>query len=146
MMFPKKRSWQHKRDIPYCMLKKFLEWFGIKDQLHIAEHKPPFFREGELWWCHVGENVGNEINGKGVRFTRPVYIFKKYDRYSFLGLPLTTKEKIGTWYFPIVFRGKKQTVVLSQGRILDYRRLKEKMGEISDTERTQVRNAYFKLH
>ena len=128
------------------MLKKFLMWFGLKERLHIAEHKPPFFREGELWWCHVGENVGNEINGKGERFTRPVYLFKKYDRYSFLGLPLTTKEKTGTWYSPIVFRDKKQTIVLSQGRTFDYRRLKEKLGEIGDTERTQVRDAYFKLH
>jgi len=128
------------------MLKKFLEWFGVKESLHTAEHKPPFFREGELWWCHIGENVGNEINGKGSRFTRPAYIFKKYDRYSFLGLPLTTKDKSGTWYCPIVFRGERQTVVLSQGRTLDYRRLKEKMGEAGETERQQISEAYLKLH
>ena|SRR3989344_8869742 len=129
------------------MLKKFLEWIGIKERLHTAEHKPPFFREGELWWCHVGENVGNEINGKGERFTRPVYIFKKYDRYSFLGLPLTTKDKSGTWYVRIVFQHKKpQTIVLSQGRVFDYRRLKEKMGEAGKSERQEINQAYAKLH
>lgn len=128
------------------MLKKFLEWIGIKKQLHTAEHKPPFFREGELWWCHVGENVGNEINGKGERFTRPVYILKKYDRYSFLGLPLTTKDKSGTWYCSLVFKNRQQTIVLSQGRVLDYRRLKEKMGEASEAEMRQIHIAYGKLH
>jgi mRNA interferase MazF len=128
------------------MFKRFLEWIGLKERLHTAEHKPPFFREGELWWCHVGENIGNEINGKGDHFTRPIYIFKKYDRYSMLGLPLTTKEKDGTWYAPIEFRGQKQRVVLSQGRVFDYRRLKEKMGELGDGERTQIREMYFTLH
>lgn len=128
------------------MLKKFLEWIGIKERLHAAEHKPPFFREGELWWCHTGENIGNEMNGKGERFTRPVYIFKKYDRYSFLGLPLTTKDKSGSWYCPILFKNKKQTIVLSQGRTFDYRRLKEKMGEAGKTEMKQVREDYLKLH
>ena len=128
------------------MFKRFLEWIGVKEQLHNTEHKPPFFREGELWWCYVGENVGNEINGKGDKFTRPIYIFKKYDAYSFLGLPLTTKEKDGTWYSPIKFREKKQRIVLSQGRVLDYRRLKEKVGELSDGERIQVLGMYFSLH
>jgi len=128
------------------MLKQFLEWIGLKEQLHIATHKPPFFREGELWWCHVGENVGNEINGKGERFTRPVYIFKKYDKYSLLGLPLTTKEKDGSWYVRIAFKGKPQTVVLAQGRVLDYRRLKEKLGEVGKSESGEITRAYAKLH
>lgn len=128
------------------MLKRFLEWFGLKERLHESAHKPPFFREGELWWCHIGENVGNEMNGKGERFTRPIYIFKKYDRYSFLGLPLTTKEKKDTWYARIIFRDKPQTIVLSQGRVLDYRRLKEKMGEAGAAERLEIQEAYAKLH
>ena len=127
------------------MLKDFDSWNGIKKGLDVKNNKM-LFKEGEMWWCHLGENVGNEINGKGDRFTRPVYVFKKYDRYSFLGLPLTTKDKVGSWYFPIIFREKKQTILLSQGRILDYRRLREKMGEIGETERTEVRKAYFKLH
>lgn len=128
------------------MIKKFLEWIGVKERLHAAEHKPPFFREGELWWCHMGENVGNEINGKGERFTRPIYIFKKYDKYSFLGLPLTTKNKSGSWYHSILFKNTRQTIVLSQGRTLDYRRLKEKMGEVGKTEIEQIRKSYADLH
>jgi len=61
-------------------------------------------------------------------------------------LPLTTKEKSGTWYCSIIFKNKKQTIVLSQGRTLDYRRLKEKMGETGKTEMEQIHNAYSKLH
>lgn len=128
------------------MLKRFLEWIGLKEKLHGSEHKPPLFKEGEIWWCYVGENIGIEANGKGERFTRPIFIFKKYDKYSFLGLPLSTKSKTGSWYAPIVFGGQNQIITLMQGRVFDYRRLKEKMGELEEHEADKVRGLYFALH
>lgn len=128
------------------MLKRFLEWMGMKEKIHNTENIPPLFKENEIWWCYIGENVGIEINGKDRQFTRPVFIFKKYDSYSFLGLPLTTKPKTGTWYAAITFTGINQTVVLSQGRVFDYRRFKEKMGELDEKDSQKVREAYVKLH
>ena len=59
------------------MLKRFLEWIGLKEKLHTADNKPPLFKEGEIWWSAIGENVGIEVNGKGKPFSRPVYIYKK---------------------------------------------------------------------
>ena len=128
------------------IIKRFLEWIGLKERLHKKQSIPPFFKEGEIWWCHFGENIGSEINGKGDKFTRPVFILKKYDRYLFLGLPLTTKFKIGTWYTEIDFNNKKQTVVLSQGRVFDYKRFKEKIGELDKNDVQKVRDGYIKLH
>lgn len=128
------------------MLKKFFEWMWIKEKLHHHEYVPPLFKEGEIWWCHAGENIGIEMNGKGERFTRPFFVLKKYDRYSFLGLPLTTKEKTGTWYVVVHFGGGNQTIVLAQGRVFDYRRLKEKMGELEEGESEKVHEGYFLLH
>src|SRR3989338_1250468 len=120
-------------------VKRFLEWIGLKEWLDSTEHQPPLFREGEIWWCYLGENVGIEANGKGNKFTRPAFVLTKYDRYSFLGLPLTTKLKRGSWYAPIGFSGVKQVIVLSQGRVFDYRRLKEKMGELDEREAESVK-------
>jgi len=128
------------------MLKKFFEWIRIKEKLHYNEHIPPLFKEREIWWCHAGENVGIEMNGKGERFTRPVFVFKKYNKYSFLGLPLTIKIKTGTWYVSVHFDGKNQNVVLAQGRVFDYRRLKEKMGELEESESEKIRTGYLLLH
>lgn len=128
------------------MIKRFLEWIGLKEKLHTQSHLPPLFKENEIWWCYVGENIGSEINGKSNKFTRPVFIFKKYDKYSFFALPLSTKAKTGSWYTPIVFAGMEQIVVLSQGRVLDYRRLKGKMGELEKIESAKVRESYFALH
>src|SRR3989344_7364268 len=121
-----------------AIIKRFLEWVGLKEKLHEQKHRPPLFKEGEIWWCYMGENVGIEMNGKGERFTRPIFIFKKYDKYSFLGLPLTTKVKLGSWYVSVIFSGKNQTIVLSQGRVFDYRRFKEKMGELEEHETKKV--------
>ena len=128
------------------MLKKFFEWIGVKERIHDTEHMPPLFKEGEIWWCHTGENIGIEMNGKGEEFTRPIFVFKKYDRYCFLGLPLTTKIKTGTWYTLVHFGGQNQNIVLAQGRVFDYRRLKEKMGELEEGESEKVRGGYFLLH
>lgn len=128
------------------MLKRFLEWIELKEKLNKKDYEPPFFKENEIWWCHVGENIGSEINGKSEIFTRPVFVFKKYDRYSFFGLPLSTKDKTGSWYAPVIFASKKQVIVLCQGRVFDYRRLMGKMGELDKTEVSDVRNAYFALH
>ena len=127
-------------------IKKFLEWIGLKERIHNNESVPPLFKENEIWWCYIGENVGVEINGKNEQFSRPIFIYKKYDKYSFLGLPLTTKPKIGTWFVQITFTGINQTVVLSQGRAYDYRRFKEKMGELDEKDSQKVREGYEKLH
>lgn len=128
------------------MIKRFLEWIGLKEKLHENKAIPPLFKEGEIWWCYLGENIGNEMNGKNTQFSRPIFVLKKYDKYSFLGLPLTTKLKKGTWYVEINFVGIKQTVVLSQSRTLDYRRFKEKIGELDEGEVGKVRAEYIKLH
>ncbi len=128
------------------MLKQFLQWIRLKQVLHESTYKPPLFKEGEIWWCSMGENIGIETNGKGERFTRPVYILRKYDKYTFLGLPLTTKGKVGTWYCPIEFNDKKQTIVLAQGRTFDYRRLKNQMGHLGIQDREKIWNAYRALH
>ena len=56
--------------------KHFKEWINLKEKLHFNA-KLPRIKEGEIWWCSFGENIGTEINGKSARFTRPVLIIKK---------------------------------------------------------------------
>jgi len=128
------------------MIKRFLEWFGLKERIHQSDHQPPFFKEGEIWWCLVGENVGTEVNGKGEKFSRPILIFRKYDRYSFFALPLTTKSKVGTWYCSFTHADKMQTVQLAQGRVMSYKRLKERVGKIDSVDYNKIKQAFISLH
>ncbi|MDE1975501.1 MAG: type II toxin-antitoxin system PemK/MazF family toxin [Patescibacteria group bacterium] len=126
--------------------KRFASWLWVKKDVHYSDHEPPLFKEAEIWWCHAGENVGVETNGKGTSFSRPFLVFKKYDRYSFLGLPLTTSRKIGSWYVTVNFGQNNSTINLAQGRVFDYRRLGDKIGELKVGEFKQIDMAYLDLH
>jgi len=86
------------------------------------------------------------MDGKGDSFTRPVLILKKYDRFSFLAVPLTSKAKKGTWYFTFTHNDKEQTVVLSQGRVINYKRLKELVGKVDSNDYKNIKTAFIELH
>lgn len=128
------------------MKKDFKKWIILKEKIHERDFKPPFFKEGEIWWSHFGENVGTEMNGKSDMFSRPVIIYKKYDKFSFLGLPLTSKSREGTWYYRFTFNNKAQTAVLSQSRVISCKRLKEKIGKTSSNDFEAIIEAYERLH
>ena len=86
------------------MIKYFLnllEWCKVQLAFIDPSQKNRLFHEGEIWWCSIGLNVGDEVFGKGPQFTRPVLIFKKFTGSSFLGIPLTSKVKSGSWYIPV---------------------------------------------
>ena len=51
------------------------------------------FKNREVWWCSLGENIGYEQDGKGENFERPILILRKFNKHIFLGIPLTTKKQ-----------------------------------------------------
>jgi mRNA interferase MazF len=125
-------------------IKDFEGWSHLKQKLD-AKTKPPFFREGQVWWCSLGVNVGFEIYGKSRVYTRPVLILKKYSQQTFFGLPMSSKRKDRTAYYPIIFQNCEGSLILDQGRTLDSRRLTERMGEFSETMFAELKEA-FKKH
>ena len=58
-------------------VKEIKNWLELKIKIW-PEKKEIIFKRGEIWWCSLGFNVGEEIFGKGNKFTRPVLIFKKF--------------------------------------------------------------------
>ncbi len=128
------------------MLKRFLEWVGLKEKLHNSNHIPPLFNEGEIWWCAVGENVGIEINGKDKAFSRPVYIYKKLSRDGFFGIPLSTSAKIGSWYIEISFQEQKVVANLAQCRVFSHLRMYEKMGALEESDILKIKDGFLRLY
>lgn len=128
------------------MIKRFLEWIGLKEKLHDANNKSPLFKEGEIWWCAIGENVGIEVNGKGKAFSRPVYVYKKLSKNGFFGIPLSTSEKIGTWYVEITFQEKRALANLAQCRVFSYQRMYEKMGALDEADILKIKNGFLRLY
>jgi len=96
------------------MLKRFRQWFQLKETLHDSEHRPPFVSERDLWWASIGENVGSEMNGKSNRFSRPVLILKKLAHGFYLVAPTTTQQREGSWYVHVRMQDQDEYVCLNQ--------------------------------
>lgn len=62
--------------------KRFDEWIEVKKSRHDSA-RLPVIKDGEIWWCAMGENIGVEINGKNESFARPVLVFKKLSRWVY---------------------------------------------------------------
>lgn len=125
--------------------KHFGEWIELKEKLHFGNSAPKV-SDGDIWWCGFGENVGIEINGKNSRFSRPVVIMKKLSRYGFMGVPLTSQEKTGTWYAEFEFLGKKEFAAVCQARVMSVSRLYTKIGQIPKSDLDTIKEAFHKLY
>lgn len=135
-------------DKAYIIIKKQLlkTWFDLKLWLHKVDRHPAI-REGEVWWCNFGENVGVEMNGKNRLSLRPVLIYKKYNRHGFLGLPLTSQiHHGGSWYVHFLFQKKERVCVLNQGRSMSVNRLYRRMGEVDEKDFTEIKIHHLDLH
>ncbi len=120
------------------------EWAQIKNVL-ARKKNMPYFKEGEVWWCHVGYNLGVEVYGKGKRYVRPVLIIRKFGRSHFLGIPLSSRAKNGPWYQSFDFKNKKQTALLSQSRTFSVLRLADRMGQVPQNDLELVKESFQKL-
>jgi mRNA interferase MazF len=120
--------------------KDFNAWNSLKKSIDSKRHKPPLFKEREIWWCSFGVNVGSEVCGKSTVFRRPVLIVKKLSHTSFIGVPLSTKSNIGTWYIEITHsNGMKNTANLAQIKYVDYRRLDKRIGTLDEGDFLKVK-------
>ena len=126
-------------------IKLIQEWCGLKVVLW-NKQSDVVFKQGDIWWCSLGMNLGEEIFGKGIKFTRPVLIFRKCTGNSFLGLPLTGQEKQGSWYLGIETKGIKRWAMFNQIRILDKKRLTNKIGTISDADFKRIQTKFIQFY
>ncbi len=124
------------------MEKDFQKWHTKKSDIDGIK-KRPFFHEREIWFCHLGANVGAEEDGAGEDFLRPIVIFRKFNNEIFWAIPLTKKTKNNKFYFLFSFSERGQnTAILSQIKLVDAKRLLYKVGEISENDFTLLKNKF----
>jgi len=127
------------------MKKDFWRWHSEKEKVDEKETRV-FFHEREIWFCHLGTNVGFEQDGKGENFGRPVIVFRKFNKEVFWGVPLTTREKGGKFYLSIsIGDSEPRKAILSQLRLLDAKRLYQKIGTINYEAHKRLEEAIIKL-
>ncbi len=127
-------------------IKNFVDWFILKPNLENLNYNPPLTKEREIWWCSIGENIGTEISGKGTKFTRPVIIFKKLSKYTFFVIPTSTKIKEGSWFVSFVHNSKTMVACLHQAKIVDYRRLDDRIGALSNHDYDLIKKGFSALY
>jgi len=121
-------------------MKDFQNWHNKKTEIDDIE-KRPFFHEREIWFCHVGANVGFEQDGVGNDFQRPILIIRKFNNEICWAVPLSKTNKRGEYYFAFKFDNLVTSVVLlSQIKLLDAKRLSRKIGEVNKDEFAQIIN------
>jgi len=122
----------------------FDEWNNLKKEIN-SSHPKVFFKERDIFYVSLGQNVGFEENGKGQKFSRPVIVLRKFNNMVFLCVPLTSSVKEGEFYFNFYFNNKGNSAILSQIKLIDSNRLLSKIGMISDKDFNDMKRKISKL-
>ena len=117
------------------------KWNTIKKLIHKKE-ETLYFRERDIYFISIGKNIGAESYGKKDLFLRPVLVYKKLSHTSFVGIPLTSKFKEGSYYFSFNYiKDKQSTAMFNNIRVFDIKRADYKSGvmKLSDFKKLTVR-------
>jgi mRNA interferase MazF len=125
-------------------VKDFDNWNKLKKEIHFRERKF-YVKPREVVWLSLGENVGDEENGKGNGFQRPVLVLKVFNKNIFYGVPLSSKLKENNIYYLKVMlteRNKitnelvtlERSVLASHAKLFDTKRIVEHMGYLKQED------------
>jgi mRNA interferase MazF len=121
--------------------KDFDAWNERKKKID-AEAKAVLYHTREIWWCSLGTNVGYEQDGTGDEQQRPVLILKGISKSTCFIIPLTTSPKQHKLRIPIgQVDGKAAVALMSQMRLIDTKRLVDKIGFLEQEVFAAVRKA-----
>ncbi|MFA5744850.1 MAG: type II toxin-antitoxin system PemK/MazF family toxin [Candidatus Paceibacterota bacterium] len=109
------------------MEKDFDRWNEIKKKTDTEPSR--LYTVREIWWCRLGANVGTEKDGKGDWYVRPCVILRGFGADACLVVPLTTSSREHALRVSVgVVEDQEAHANLSQIRVIDTRRLEEKIG------------------
>jgi mRNA-degrading endonuclease toxin of MazEF toxin-antitoxin module len=124
------------------MSKPFMDWHKKKTIIN-DEGEPKLYHQRDIWWCSLGVNVGFEQDGTGKAYERPVLILRGFSKNVCLIIPLTSKEKkTNKYYVPVgVVDGRPASAIVSQVRLIDTKRLINKVGVLDHNRFEVIRKA-----
>jgi mRNA interferase MazF len=124
------------------MEKDFDAWNGEKKHIHAHQEYAPLYHEREIRWCQLGLNIGFEQDGTGNKMSRPVLVLRAFSRHVCIVIPLTTSEKKNPYHVAIgTVGGRKACAIISQLRLIDTKRLDQKIAMLDKETFEGVRKA-----
>jgi mRNA interferase MazF len=119
---------------------RFTDWARLKLDIQINRNPHSvYFKDRQIWWVNLGQNIGSEQNGKHKNFERPVLVFKKFNPQTFLAIPLSSQIKHGPYSVVFERNGIKYTANLSQIRVLSSKRLLRLVGKMSSGDYKDIK-------
>jgi mRNA interferase MazF len=104
--------------------KDYQNWFELKPKINssfFASQIVP--KEGEVWWCSIGINIGIEIDGRHDLFERPVLILRVFSKEHILVAPIRSRDGVrSSFSLSISYNKKTSYVLLSQIRTVSTKR------------------------
>ena len=125
-------------------MKDFDSWNSKKKIVDSDVTPRRFYKEREIWWCTLGVNIGTEQNGTGEesQFARPVLIVKSFGKKICLVVPITSSPKVHKYRLAIGhIEDKQASVILSQIRVVDIKRLTDRIKVLDKTNFRKVKEA-----
>lgn len=123
------------------MQKDFNTWNIHKKQIHSTEIAKPY-QERDIWWCALGINIGFEEDGTDGNGERPILILKGFSKEVCLSIPLSTVLKKNPYYVSVgQVDGKDASAIISQLRLIDTKRLINRVGSLNRKQFNVIRQA-----
>ena len=135
---------KEKSELEKKYIKNFDEWNILKKDIQEKNNlKQIYVKDRDIWWCSLGVNIGSEIDGKNKLYERPVLIIKKHNKDIVSILPISTKIKNTYYEYIFDYKNKKQSVVLTQLKTIDIKRLDRKIGKIDGAVFDKIKESLF---
>ncbi len=123
----------------------FDKWNSLKQKIDNKEQIIGYSQR-DILFISIGKNVGFESYGKGEEFLRPVLVVKKFGKDSFYGIPLSTNNKEGYFYYNFNYKKDiKSTAMLSQAKVFDSKRIKYRSGQIRKKDFEKLIKKFFEV-
>jgi pseudaminic acid cytidylyltransferase len=119
------------------------KWNALKQK--IDKRKPILFRERDILFISMGQNIGYEQYGKGEDFLRPVVVIKKFNKNLFLGIPLSSQLKMGHFFHDVTFKKRVNTAMLLQSKTFDSKRIKYRLATLSENQFNKLVGKYYEV-
>ena len=125
-------------------MKIFDDWNEVKKKIENLE-KNINLKEGNIYLVSIGQNVGNESFGKGEIFLRPVLVLKKLGHNYFVGIPLTSKKKVGSYFFEFAYKDRLSYAMFNQVRTFNAKRILKYHGKIKKDDFVTLKESFRKF-
>jgi mRNA interferase MazF len=114
-------------------MKDYRDWFELKPKIDSASNLLPASpKEGEIWWCSIGMNIGTEIDGKNDLYDRPVLVIRVFNEGHLVIVPIRSNRPSNpSFSTQISFNGRLSYALLSQIRAVSSKRFQRYICTVS---------------